>query len=198
MQVNYSFSRLTGYLTDPYKIVSVVQGEGGPSPGTPVAYRYESRPDARTKHAVYWQGKRAFGRDVLDVSYRFLWDDWGIRSHTAEATYLLELGETDALEPHVRYYRQGEADFFVHSLLEPDPLPSFATADYRQGRFDAWTATLKYVHRFPYGVGLGIRGGYYVQMGDSHPADAIGAQRDQDLFPTVGAVLSQVNLSYDW
>jgi len=198
VQVNYSMSRFSGYLTDPYKLVGTVQGEGDASPGTPVSYRYEARPDRRTKQAVYGQAKHSFGRDVLDVSYRYLWDDWGIGSHTAEATYFLRLNDVSGLEPHLRFYHQGAADFFVYGLVAADPLPEFASGDYRLGTFDAWTATLKYQRQLRWGVDVAVRGGYYVQMGDSHPADAIGTQRDQDLFPTVGAVLSQLNLSYAW
>lgn len=195
MQLNYSLSRSSGYLTDPYKLITLALGSGLLA-GDPVDYLHESRPDTRLKHALFWEGKRALGRDVLDLTYRYLWDDWGIRSHTAEARYLLELGERNGIEPQVRFYTQTAADFFRHSLVDGEPLPDHASADTRLGAFDAWTWAAKYTRK---GVGHGdltVRLGWYVQTGDSHPPEAIGSQRDQDLFPKVTALISQVGYSF--
>ena len=196
MQLNYSVSRSSGYLTDPYKIMTVALGGDSPLAGDPVNYRHESRPDTRLKQAAYWEGKHTFGRDVLDVSYRYMWDDWGIRSQTTEGRYLLQVGERNGFEPQLRFYRQTAADFFAYSLIDGDPLPTFASSDTRLGKFDAWTGALKYTRRLEAGGDLGFRVGYYVQTGDSHPADAIGSQRQQDLFPKVTAVMSQVSYSF--
>lgn len=197
MQINYSVSRSSGYLTDPYKLITVAVGEASsPNYGDPVDYRHESRPDTRLKHAVYWEGKHTFGQDVMDLSYRYLWDDWGIRSHTVDGSYLLKLGERNGLTPEVRYYTQTEADFFVHSLVDGATLPGHASSDTRLGAFDAWTASLKYTRKLDSGGDVSFRLGYYIQQGDSHPADAFGSQRGQDLFPTVSAVLSQVSYSF--
>ncbi len=195
VQLNYSLSRSTGYLTDPYKLITLALGSGLLA-GDPVDYLHEGRPDERLKHALFCGGKRALGRDVLDLSYRYLWDDWGIRSHTAEARYLRELGERSAVEPQVRFYTQTAADFFRYSLIDGEPLPEHASADTRLGAFDAWTVAAKVTRK---GVGAGdlyVRLGWYVQTGESHPAEAVGAQRGQDLFPTVTALLSQVGYSF--
>ena len=57
-QLNYSFSTSSGYLTDPYKLLSVVDpvsGEPVPGSGELALYRFESRPDERTKHSIYGQ-----------------------------------------------------------------------------------------------------------------------------------------------
>ncbi|MBZ0267648.1 DUF3570 domain-containing protein, partial [bacterium] len=204
LQVNYSLSRASGYLTDPYKLISVVQDEGGTSPGDPVEplvgdpYLYERRPDTRLKHALYAETKHSFGRDVADVSYRYLWDDWGIRSHTVEGTYHLEIGERTSFEPQVRYYRQTAADFWTHSLVQGEALPDNATADTRLGEFHAWTGALKVNRRTSGGHEIGVRVGAYVQTGESHPADAIGSQVGLDLFPRVTALISQVSTSFDF
>ena len=196
LQANYSWSYASGYLTDPYKFVAVVQGPGDASPGDPVSYLFESRPDARTKQAVFAETKQGFGRHVLDATYRYMWDDWGVRSDTVEGRLLLGLGAVNSLEPQVRFYRQTAADFYVHSLIDGAPLPDHATGDNRLGAFEAWTTGMKYAHRFSTGQELALRMSYYVQTGDSHPADAIGSQKDQDLFPRVTALMSQVTLSF--
>ena len=54
MQFNYSLSSSSGYLTDPYKLLSVIDATTGKTAvdvsGAPI-YVYEQRPDSRTKHA---------------------------------------------------------------------------------------------------------------------------------------------------
>ena len=60
VQINYSLSDSSGYLNDPYKILSVVDpatGNGIPRPPGPATgplheYRFESRPESRTKHGL--------------------------------------------------------------------------------------------------------------------------------------------------
>jgi hypothetical protein len=198
VQVNYSVSRASGYLTDPYKLISVVQGAGGTSPGNPVDYLYEKRPDTRLKQAVYAETKHTFGQDVVDLSYRYLWDDWGVRSHTVEGNYHLGIGERTSFEPQVRYYTQTAADFWMYSLVAGEALPTEATADTRLGKFHAWTGALKFNRRTAAGHDIGVRLGYYVQTGESHPAEAIGSQVGLDLFPQVTAFISQVSTSFDF
>ena len=49
---------------------------------------------------------------MLDLSYRYGTDDWGIDSHTVEARYRLRLGGAAYIEPQLRWYKQGAADFY--------------------------------------------------------------------------------------
>ncbi len=143
VQMNYSHHRSSGYLTDPYKFVALVQAPSAASPGTPFEYVYESRPDSRTKHALFGRGKRAFDRDVLDVSYRYHWDDWGVRSHTVEGRYRWEPSRDHGFEPQLRYYHQSSADFYTHSLIDGTPAPDHVSADARLATFDSWTTALR-------------------------------------------------------
>jgi len=89
VQLNYSLSNSTGYLNDPYKILSVVD----PVTGSPVAgpagsglfrYFYESRPDSREKQSLFGLVKHDFGGNVLEASYRYMTDDcaWTRRHST--------------------------------------------------------------------------------------------------------------------
>lgn len=190
VQLNYSLSRADGYQTDPYKVVSVVD----PATGLPVAQLYEHRPDARTKHILFGLLKRHLGRDVADLSYRFLTDDWGVTSHTADLKYRLEMHPGNYLQPHVRWYRQEAADHFAPWLLDGAALPGFATADYRLGPMTAWTVGLK--HGRPLGENrkLTLRLEYYRQIPDA-PADAPGQLADVDLLPPVSAVFAQVGFT---
>ena len=153
VQLNYSYSDASGYLTDPYRIVTVVNGTTGDLvPRTPAAgvdgpsheFRYERRPDERVKHSVYGQAKHFMNGKVLDVSYRYMTDDWDIDSHTFDFRLRWPLGSERYLEPHLRFYTQTEADFYTISLIEGQTLPAFASNDYRLGNFDGVTAGLKY------------------------------------------------------
>lgn len=161
-------------------MISVVDGATSANPGDPVDYVYESRPDARTKHSLFGLMKRYFAGDVVDLSYRFLWDDWGIRSHTVELRYRWELGERQFLQPQLRYYHQSAADFYVYNLINGDPLPFHASADYRLGTFDAYTVAARYGIVFAERQGINVRLGYYLQMGDSSPPDAVGSLKSLD------------------
>ncbi len=203
MQFNYSYSRSSGYLTDPYKVLSVVGSPSGSRSGQPIGlendgYRYEKRPDARTKHGLFWEGRHTPGSDVIGLSYRFLWDDWGVRSHTVEGRYRWAAGEHTYLEPQMRYYRQTAADFYRHSLVEGDPLPRHATADYRLGEMDTMTQGVKIGRVLGRSQEAAVRVQYYRQSGNGSPSDAIGDERQFDLFPTVGAWIGQIsyNISF--
>ncbi|MFQ5510408.1 MAG: DUF3570 domain-containing protein [Candidatus Krumholzibacteriia bacterium] len=197
-QINYSLTESDGYHTDPFKLLSVVDGAAGPNPGATVDYVYERRPDSRTKQSLYGKAKHHLTRDIVDLSYRYLWDDWGVRSHTVETHYAWQLGPGNYLIPHVRYYHQSAADFYRHSLVQGAATPAFASADPRLGEFDAWTTGVKYTRTLANGHKIGFRGEYYLQIGDSSPPDAIGLQRGQDLYPSLNALITQVSYSFTW
>jgi hypothetical protein len=194
-QISYSLSHLNGYQTDPYKIVSLVDAVTG----DPLDQLYESRPESRTKHVLFGQMKHHLSRDIADASYRFLVDDWGILSHTVDLNYRLQFQPHRYVQPHVRFYHQTEADFYRRWLPAdasgmPVSLPENVTADYRLGRFQAWTVGGRYGQALRPGQSLLVRVEHYWQMGDSHPPGAPGALAHLDLFPTVGAWI--VNAGY--
>ena len=87
--------------------------------------------------------------NVVNVYYRYYWDSWGINSHTVDARYRHELGNTRYIQPHVRVYRQSAANFFTPYLqatsadLEAD-LPNYASADNRLDAMVSYTVGVKY------------------------------------------------------
>lgn len=192
-QVNYSLSLSDGYQTDPYKIVSVVD----PISGLPLRQLFEHRPETRTKHILFALLKHHLVRDVVDLSYRFMNDDWGITSHTADVKYRYEMAGDRYLQPHVRWYRQSAADHFRPWLLDGEALPDFATADYRLGEMTAWTFGIK--HGRPIGAhrSISVRLEYYMQS-PSTPDTAPGQLADVELFPTVKAIFAQVGFTTEF
>ncbi len=191
MQLNYSFSSSDGYHTDPFKVLSVVDRTSG----RPLDYLYENRPDSREKQSIYWKTKYSLiNGNVLDLSYRYLWDDWDIVSHTVDARYLLDLTDRLYLEPHVRYYTQQEAEFFSHSLRSGDALPQYASADYRLGAFDGLTYGTKLGYRLSNRSEVSMRLEFYDQRGDT-VGTPIGIQNNYDLFPNLDATIFQLSYS---
>ncbi len=193
LQANYTISYSSGYLTDPYKIVPVID----PNTGLPTAnnppdtfpYIYEKRPSNRLKQAVKLTGITSIGKDSLHLSYRYYWDDWGIEAHTGDLKYHLALGNHIYIEPHYRYSIQSEADFYVLSLNDNEPFPTYASSDIRLAAMVTET----------YGAMLGVRISadttftlnleQMTQRGDSHPDSAVGDQKLNDMFPTITATM---------
>ena len=205
LRVNFSFSDSSGYLTDPYKILSVVDPVTGdtlphtPEPGMSGpsgVYLYESRPDSRSKESLYAEVKHDFAGQVLGVSYRYATDDWGIDSHTLDARLRWPIGESDYLEPHLRYYTQTAADFYRFSLVDGEPLPEFASADARLAELDGVTLGLKYGHRTASGSEWNARLELYQQSGHVPAEQIIGNQAQRPQFPDLDAVIVQVGYRF--
>ena len=201
MQVNYTIGQSKGYLTDPYKILSVVDSNGDlvapVTPGNTLDYRYlhEKRPDSRTRQSLYAKINHQFTDDVVYMSYRYYWDDWGIKSHTIDLRYRFQLGSHHYLQPHARQYKQNAADFY-HYFLVDGPLPDFASADYRLGDMTTTTIGLLYGVEKDSHREFNFRIETIRQSGEGHPATAVGTLRKYDLFPDVNAIIFQASYSY--
>ncbi|GAA6171795.1 DUF3570 domain-containing protein [Colwellia sp. KU-HH00111] len=195
MQFNYSYSTVDGYLTDPFKILSVVNNDG-----IAQDYRYESRPDSRIKQSLYAQSLYHFDNSVLDLSYRYMWDDWEIASHTIDSRLRIKLsdnfGADSFIQPHFRFYQQSAANFYQPFLLDEKVLPQFASADYRIGEMTAVTIGLKYGLIVNNGHDLSFRLEYYHQAPTDAGFDSPGVLNDVELYPTIDAIIAQVNYSF--
>jgi len=138
--------------------------------------------------------------DVVHIAYHYYQDDWGINSHTIELKYRHHLSAKDYLQPHLRYYTQTAADFYRHSLVDSEvsSLPDYASADYRLAEFNTITYGLKYGYLIDTEHELSGRIEFIQQTGDSSPSDAIGEQRNQDLYPQLNAFVLQLSYSFSW
>jgi len=146
MQFNLGISSTSGYMNDPYKVISLVDGSGAlvtPALNN-LPYIYENRPDSRSRTTFFWKTVYHLTEDVINASYRYYTDDWGIDSHTIDLHYRYELDNGNYLQPHLRYYTQTAADFYTTSLVDTAARPEFASADYRLGEFVTNTYGLKY------------------------------------------------------
>ncbi|HSP05602.1 MAG TPA: DUF3570 domain-containing protein, partial [Acidobacteriota bacterium] len=184
----------SGYLTEPYKVISVVNGVTG----IPAAELTDKLPTTRDRTSLLFNSVYHLTDDVLYVSYRYYWDTWNVNSNTIDVKYRHELGN-NYLEPHVRYYKQTAASFYTIDLLDGAPLPDFATADNRLGPLKTMTLGATYGFRISdYPGEWNIRAEYIRQTGDSHPADAIGIQRLFDLSPPINTFAVVVGYSMNF
>lgn len=197
VQFNYSLSLSNGYETDPYKFLSVVDDSA-----EPLYYVYEKRPGSRTRHAFFAEYKRSlFGRDSVDLSYRYFTDNWGIRSHTANLAYRWNLSERSYLEPSARYYKQVQADFYRTALYSgEDATVGNASADPRLGAFSAVTGGLKYGHLIGNNQEVSVRLQAYKQFAKTTnlPAQAADALSAFDLSPNLSAVMLTIGYRFNW
>lgn len=213
--VSAGISQSSGYLSDPYKVITVVDGITGQpvdgqifddalQPNEKKANLYEHRPDSRQRLSLYTELRQAFGQQVLTLDYRLTDDDWQVQSHTLGARWHQPLGQAFYLQPDLRWYRQSAAYFYRHSLVHHEDISGsvinvrYASADRRLAAFDALTTGVRLGWLPSSRQDLSLRLAHYVQNGDSHPADAIGAQREIDFFPRQRAWWAQLLYSVRW
>ena len=191
MQFNYSLSMASGYMTDPFKLVSVVDAGGIVQQNL-----HENRPDKRTKHSLYWQNKLHWQGTYLDASYRYMWDDWDLSSHTADVKWRLPLNNSWYVEPQLRYYLQSAAEFYMPFLQQDQTLPEYASADYRIGKLSTYTLGAKFGTKLAAGNELSFRLALYQQKPENDGVEAPGILADMPLYEKVTAVMAQVSYSF--
>ncbi len=185
----------SGYLTEPYKVISLMNRVTG----SPVGELTDKRPSTRDRSSVLLSSVYHLTDDVLYTSYRYYWDTWSVRSHTIDLKYRHEFDADTYVEPLVRYYRQTAASFFTVGLVQGGPLPDFATSDYRLGPLQTITlgATFGFnPEDFP--GDWTVRAQFMRQSGDSSPPNAIGMQRRFDLSPPVNIFAVVVGYSFGY
>jgi len=193
-QFNFAFDQQSGYQNDPYRILSVVD----PVSGLPTQSLYENRPLQRQSESLYWDNKLDLGPTVTDLSLRYFTDSWGIKSVTAELAERLNLGSAFYVEPSARYYHQSAANFFHFYLPGSQALPAYASSDTRLATFSATTFGAKLGWIVSKRSEFYLKGEYYTQSGNGHPAGAIGQLKQQDLFPKTNAAIAFIGYSWDF
>jgi hypothetical protein len=188
MSMNATRTVERGYLTEPYKVVSLMD----PRTGVTVGELTENRPSTRNRMDLLTSSVYHLTDDVLYVSYRYYWDDWKLRSHTLDLKYRRDLDDGAYVQPHARIYTQTRASFFKFGLVQGDPTPELVSSDYRLGPLQTFTIGATYGWK-PSGTPgeWAIRGEYIRQFGNGHPDYAIGVQRQINLMPplSIGSVM---------
>lgn len=148
---NLTYGFEEGYLSDPYKII---EKRTEILPGLELDLTFpENRPSQREKVIGFFSVNHALEdlNAATEMSYRYLSNDWGVRSHTLEFAWFQRLGENFILRPGVRFYRQSAADFYTVDLndspIVPPPVATgeapYYSADYRLSDMDTWMLGLR-------------------------------------------------------
>jgi hypothetical protein len=132
VQSTFTYQNGSGFLSDPYKLVSVA---GANLP--------DSRPDARNQFAWLTRYRRHFSsvNGALHADYRLYVDDWDVTSHTIELAWYQMLWDTLAVIPSVRYYTQSQAEFYGPYFTN-SPGDDFSS-DYRLSPYGALSWKLR-------------------------------------------------------
>ena len=104
----------------------------------------------------------------------------------------VDIGRRLYIEPNVRWYQQTAASFFHYFLVKGAPLPAYATSDPRLGQFTSLTYGVKVGFNVGGNLEFYLRGEYYQQNGNGHPANAIGQLKQQNLFAGTNAAFGMI------
>jgi hypothetical protein len=152
--LNATWSRHTGYLSDPYKLVEKSREV---IPGVSLPFTFgENRPDERDKWILLAGINRSFpeARGALDATYRFFRDTFDTHAHTIDLAWFQRVGETFIVRPGFRFYDQSAASFYHYrldataispALGPPRPNGPFYSSDYRLSAFQTFTYGLKLI-----------------------------------------------------
>jgi len=206
-QLNYTYGTSTGYHNDYNNVLTVVNPDGtlttAPwvAPGTDNRpYLFEERPDSRSRNILFFRGVHHLTEDVINFSYRYFTDDWGINSHTLDFRYRYQLTSKQYLQPHIRYYTQTKADFYRHDLVQGVDVDAtgaanvqYASSDYRVGAFDSTTLGLSYGIALSKNSEFTVRGEVMQQAIDNSEVPRAGEET-----PDLTAVIFQMGYSFVW
>jgi hypothetical protein len=124
-----TYTRNRGFLENPYKLVMFAFADPDLALGGLQLTRLfnvpEDRPDVRrhwtwdSRLSHYFAGSDA----ALHLDYRLSDDNWGITSHTFEASWSQPVGSTWIVTPRIRYYSQDAADFYAPYFILNEAAP---------------------------------------------------------------------------
>jgi hypothetical protein len=116
------------------------------------------------RHSLFFGNKIHLTEDVIDISYRYYTDDWGIDSHTLDFRYRYQFAGNMYLEPHLRWYNQTAADFYRPYVNEAtETANGVSTLDYLSAdpRLSEFTGTSV---GFKYGIELSRSSEFYLRL----------------------------------
>ena len=168
-QLNLSYSVSNGYLSDPYKVFSVVDEV------TDVAFDsfYEGRPANRRRSGItaHLNHQTYPANNVIHASYRYYTDDWDVNSHTLIFGERFKFANTKYIEPKIRLYKQTKAYFYQNEFFSdvantpdiPSTFPKFISADYRLDALSSVTPEIQFGSEIGTNDHLRARIGYMYQ-----------------------------------
>jgi len=187
IQADIGYTRSSGFLENPYKAVLFAfndPDEPFDNSGLkyiPIKGSLEQRPNLRNQWAANVRFAQHLGRGdgALHLNYRYFRDDWGIRSHTLEASLEQPLSGGWLITPDVRYYSQTAANFYAPYFLFNEAIPAhpggpldrtqiplkYFSSDERLSAFGALSGSLAIQKTLGHGIALDLSYEYYIHKG---------------------------------
>ncbi|WP_068546182.1 DUF3570 domain-containing protein [Thalassotalea crassostreae] len=139
-QMSGGFIYKEGYLSDPYKLVDIVD----PLDTTQRILIGDQRPEDRTAWLLTSRTRNYIesAQAALHIDYRYYSDNWDLNSHTLEAKWIQNIAEDWRIIPSVRYYTQSATDFY-QTYYESERRQKYYSTDYRLSSYGAITLGLK-------------------------------------------------------
>ncbi len=189
MQLNFAYSVEDGYLTDPYKQVSVLNSN---FPQGEVAILYEKRPRARNTRSLYYKVVHVpTDNTAIYFSYRLFWDDWDVKADTFDGRLRMNISPRVYIQTHARAHWQTAAKFFRPYVgADPGSLyyekngPEFVSADSRLSTLVTFTAGAK--------LGVTLNSSSQISL----RIEKMTQRYDNRLLPTMQVMITQVNLIF--
>lgn len=176
LTVNLSLGQVTGYISDPYKVVEM---NGVLKP--------ENRPDTKDKQIVFVSLDQFIAplNGTAEISLRHYQDSFGVTSETLTLEWFQKLGDHFILAPLVRYYDQTQADFYAVRFTGN---PEFYSADYRISSFKALGYGLRLIWSPTPRLSLDVGAEQYDQEG----SDGV---TPQVVYPTATAITAGIRVA---
>ena len=192
VQANLGYTHSQGYLSNPYKLVTVAfvdpeQQFLAPSPDAlvvNVGAIMEKRPDLRQQWLFNFRYAQyiAAADAGLHLNYAYFSDDWGIRAHTFEVEWAQPFGAGWMFTPMARYYTQTAASFYTPYLVtnqgqytasssgaavpfDLSKLPPYYSSDYRLSAFGTLGGGFTLSKEFSRGVTAYVGYSYFEHSG---------------------------------
>lgn len=126
LDASIGYTHSNGFMENPYKAMSVIFIDPGDFNNQQAGFingqvraLIEQRPDIRNQVALntkYIHHISPFNA-ALHLGYRLSVDDWGVNTHTFDASWVQPLGNNWTLTPRIRYYSQDTANFYSDYLF---------------------------------------------------------------------------------
>jgi hypothetical protein len=146
-QLAWETTVLDGYLASPYRFVPI--GGAGTCASGAIYCVPELVPSDRVRSALFARGRRALSDEVsLGLEYRFYFDSWGVMSHALQPDLGWHMSDEDQLDVRVRYYTQGDADFYRPRYATFMAGGGYLSRDRKLSAFYSGEVGLEYAHRF--------------------------------------------------
>ncbi len=131
-QFSVSYALDAGYLSDPYKLVSV-EGQ----------IENDSRPNSRSQYALGFRLRHYLSgvNTTLRADWRHFRDDWDIISDTVELGTLSRLNDSWRVTTTLRWYEQSRASFYAGYFVDRRE-DGYHSSDYRLSPYGAVSGRL--------------------------------------------------------